>query len=418
MRNTKLIAGLSAAALTAMGVTAVALQGVGKQKSEQNTENYRTESEEAEYTGNLFASSSLLSSLYENLENNPGLDEQTGALICSKAGMSEAIEGYGTYIALADEATGSASIDALDMALKFVPKGSVLEGYTNLGVSKVTTYLNVRDGIGTDKEIIGKMPGGSACEILGEQDGWYQIRSGEVEGYVDKQYILSGYEANAEAMKLTSNVLQVNADNLNIRSEATTDSPVVTKVNTGDILDILGEAEDWYHISINGQEGYVKAEYVLNLSTLPTAEKISSSGERGDTDNGSGSYFWPLSGYSSISSSFSTRSNPFGGRSTEFHNGIDIPAPSGTSIMAVSNGWVAWSSYSSSAGNWIGIDHGNGVYSIYMHMSSRIAQTGDYVEAGQVIGLVGSTGRSTGAHLHLSICVDEIYVNPLDYVLP
>ena len=254
MRNTKLIAGLSAAALTAMGVTAVALQGVGKQKSEQNTENYRTESEEAEYTGNLFASSSLLSSLYENLENNPGLDEQTGALICSKAGMSEAIEGYGTYIALADEATGSASIDALDMALKFVPKGSVLEGYTNLGVSKVTTYLNVRDGIGTDKEIIGKMPGGSACEILGEQDGWYQIRSGEVEGYVDKQYILSGYEANAEAMKLTSNVLQVNADNLNIRSEATTDSPVVTKVNTGDILDILGEAEDWYHISINGQE--------------------------------------------------------------------------------------------------------------------------------------------------------------------
>ena len=74
MRNTKLIAGLSAAALTAMGVTAVALQGVEKQKSEQNTENYRTESEEAEYTGNLFASSSLLSSLYENLENNPGLD--------------------------------------------------------------------------------------------------------------------------------------------------------------------------------------------------------------------------------------------------------------------------------------------------------------------------------------------------------
>ena len=415
MRNTKLIAGLSAAALTAMGVTGIALSHVGKQKSEQDTKNYQTE---AEYTGDLFASSSLLSSLYQNLENNPGLDEQTGSLICSKAGMSEAIEGYGTYIALADEAASSASIDALDMALKFVPKGSVLEGYTNLGVSKVTTYLNVRDGIGTDKEIIGKMPGGSACEILGEQDGWYHIRSGEVEGYVDMQYILAGYDANAEAMNLTRNVLQVNTDNLNIRSEATTDSSVVRKVNTGDILEILGETEDWYHIRINDEEGYVNAEYVVNLSTLPTAEKISSSGERTQTGNGNRSYLWPLSGYSRLSSSFSTRKNPFGGRSTEFHNGIDIPAPSGTSVMAVSDGWVAWSSYSNSAGNWIGIDHGNGLHSIYMHMSSRVVQTGDYVEAGQVIGLVGSTGRSTGAHLHLSICVDETYVDPLDYVSP
>lgn len=418
MRNTKLIAGLSAAALAAMGVTAVALPNAKERESEKSTENYQTKIEGAEYTGDLFVSSSLLSSLYANLENDAALDEQTGALICSKAGMSEAIEGYGAYIALADEAAGSASIDALDMALKFVPKGSVLEGYTNLGVSKVTTYLNVRNGVGTDNEIIGKMPGGSACEILEEQDGWYHIRSGEVEGYVDKQYILTGYEANAEAMALTNNVLRVNAENLNIRSEATTDSSIVTKVDTGDILEIIDEAEEWYHIRFNGEEGYVKAEYVVNLSTLPTAEKILSMEENAGEVVGSGTYIWPLSGYSRLSSSFSTRSNPFGGKSTEFHNGIDIPAPSGTSIMAVSGGRVAWSSYSSSAGNWIGIDHGNGIHSIYMHMSSRIAQEGDYVEAGQVIGLVGSTGRSTGAHLHLSICVDETYVNPLDYVSP
>lgn len=275
MQNTKLIAGLSAAALTAMGVTAVALQGVGKQKSEQNTENYRTESEEAEYTGNLFASSSLLSSLYENLENNPGLDEQTGALICSKAGMSEAIEGYGTYIALADEATGSASIDALDMALKFVPKGSVLEGYTNLGVSKVTTYLNVRDGIGTDKEIIGKMPGSAACEILGEENGWYHIRSGEVDGYVDKQYILTGYDANVKAMETMRNVLKVNCDVLNVRQEPSTECSIATKVQTGEILEILEpETNGWYKVNINNLEGYVNAEYVDNIYTLPVADKI------------------------------------------------------------------------------------------------------------------------------------------------
>ena len=101
-----------------------------------------------------------------------------------------------------------------------------------------------------------------------------------------------------------------------------------------------------------------------------------------------------------------------------FHNGIDIPAPTGTPIMAVSGGQVAWSYLSSSAGNWIGIDHGNGTYSVYMHMSSRLVKEGDYVTTGQIIGLVGSTGRSTGPHLHLSIRVDGNYVNPLNYVSP
>ena len=116
------------------------------------------------------------------------------------------------------------------------------------------------------------------------------------------------------------------------------------------------------------------------------AEEASKKGEQSTTaasggntvqkPESSGKYIWPLSGYRSISSYFGYRSNPFGGSSTEFHNGIDIPAPTGTPIMAVSGGQVAWSSYSSSAGNWIGIDHGNGTYSVYMHMSSRIAQEG------------------------------------------
>ena len=132
----------------------------------------------------------------------------------------------------------------------------------------------------------------------------------------------------------------------------------------------------------------------------------------------SGKFIWPLSGRSYISSYFSMRNDPFGGNSVEFHNGIDIPAPTGTPIMAVSSGQVAWSYLSSSAGNWIGIDHGNGTYSVYMHMSSRLVKEGDYVTTGQTIGLVGSTGRSTGPHLHLSIRVDGNYVNPLNYVSP
>lgn len=146
-----------------------------------------------------------------------------------------------------------------------------------------------------------------------------------------------------------------------------------------------------------------------------STQETTASGNQGVSN---GKYMWPVQGHSYISSYFSMRDNPFGGGSTEFHNGIDIPAPVGTPIGAVSGGQVAWSYYSQSAGNWIGIDHGNGTYSVYMHMSSRIAQEGDYVSAGQTIGLVGSTGRSTGPHLHLSIRLNGSYVDPLNYVSP
>lgn len=284
MRNTKLIAGLSGSALAALGiVTVFSLSGGREQESKKDaqkesiSEEVQPQAAEAavEYTGDLLASSSLLSALSVNVENNAKLGEQTGSLMYSEAGMSEALEGYGSYIALADDVSGNASVEALDVALKFVPEGSVIEGYTELGVSNVTTYLNVREGIGTDKEIIGKMPGTAACEVLGEENGWYHIRSGEVEGYVDKQYILRGYDANVKAMETMANVLRVNCDVLNVRQEPSTECSIATKVQTGEILEILEpETNGWYKVNINNLEGYVNAEYVDNIYTLPVAEKI------------------------------------------------------------------------------------------------------------------------------------------------
>ena len=276
MRNTKLVAGLSVAALTALGVTAFTFGGNGNQEEKkEETANIQEVKQEAEYTGDTFVSSSLLSALYDNVENNAKLKEQTGTLMYSEAGMSEALDGYGNYITVADNETGNASVEALDVALKFVPEGSVIAGYTNLGVSNVTTYLNVRSGAGTDHNIVGKMPGGAACEILGEEDGWYKIQSGSVNGYVDKQYILSGYEANVKAMETMKNVLKVNCDILNVRQEPSQDCSIATRVENGEILEILeGESNGWYKININNLEGYVSAEYVESMTTLPVAESI------------------------------------------------------------------------------------------------------------------------------------------------
>ncbi len=126
-------------------------------------------------------------------------------------------------------------------------------------------------------------------------------------------------------------------------------------------------------------------------------------------------FTWPCPGYSTVSSDFGYRSDPFSGAST-FHSGIDIPAPAGTPVVAAASGTVEWSNYSSSAGNWIGINHGDGVYTVYMHMSALLVSAGTSVSAGQTIGLVGTTGSSTGNHLHFSVRKNGAYVSPWNYV--
>ncbi len=124
---------------------------------------------------------------------------------------------------------------------------------------------------------------------------------------------------------------------------------------------------------------------------------------------------WPLSGYYTISSGFSHRINPVTGQS-ENHSGLDVPAPAGTPISAAAPGTVAWAYLSGSAGNWVGIDHGNGIVTVYMHMSAFNCKPGDVVKAGDIIGYVGSTGQSTGNHLHFSVRVNGYYVNPIYYL--
>ncbi|MBQ3544769.1 MAG: peptidoglycan DD-metalloendopeptidase family protein [Lachnospiraceae bacterium] len=128
-----------------------------------------------------------------------------------------------------------------------------------------------------------------------------------------------------------------------------------------------------------------------------------------------GKLLWPVPGYYTISSDYGYRVSPISGKD-EFHSGLDIPAPRGTEIIAAAGGTVAWAYKSSSAGNWVGIDHGNGVSTVYMHMSRFAVSEGERVSAGQVIGYVGSTGWSTGNHLHFSVRLNGSYVNPHNYL--
>ncbi|MCR5625491.1 MAG: peptidoglycan DD-metalloendopeptidase family protein [Lachnospiraceae bacterium] len=126
-------------------------------------------------------------------------------------------------------------------------------------------------------------------------------------------------------------------------------------------------------------------------------------------------FAWPLPIKSRIASPFGPRVAPTAGAST-FHKGVDLSASSGTKILASKAGKVVISQYSPSAGNYIGIYHGHGIYTYYMHCTVLYAQVGDYVAQGMVIAKVGSTGISTGPHLHFAINVDGEYVDPMLYI--
>ena len=129
----------------------------------------------------------------------------------------------------------------------------------------------------------------------------------------------------------------------------------------------------------------------------------------------SGGLIWPCPASKRITSNFGKRNSPTKGAST-FHEGIDIGATTGSTVLAAAAGEVVISKYSYSAGNYIMIDHGSGIFTIYMHLSKRNVEVGKEVSQGQKIGEVGSTGYSTGPHLHFGIRKNGNYVNPLTFV--
>ena len=128
-----------------------------------------------------------------------------------------------------------------------------------------------------------------------------------------------------------------------------------------------------------------------------------------------GGLIWPLPSSKRITSNFGKRKNPTKGASTN-HQGIDIGAPTGDKVIAAASGEVVIAKYSYSAGNYIMINHGSQLFTVYMHLSKMSVKEGDEVILGQKIGEVGSTGYSTGPHLHFGVRKNGTYVDPLNYV--
>ena len=179
----------------------------------------------------------------------------------------------------------------------------------------------------------------------------------------------------------------------------------------------VAEYEDSIELQQAEVEKYNKAVAEAE-SIIYAAEQaaLAASGATGtNTTYTGGAFTWPVPSSRNITSYFGNRTSPTAGASSQ-HKGIDIACGNGVPVVAASSGTVIVATYNYAEGNYIAIDHGGGVVTLYMHNSSLAVSVGQTVTAGQTIAYAGSTGISTGPHCHFGVRVNGGYVDPLSYL--
>lgn len=164
------------------------------------------------------------------------------------------------------------------------------------------------------------------------------------------------------------------------------------------------------------EEIEAEEEEIKTLEALIAEEKkriLASSGVVLTYDGGA--FKFPVASYTRVSDDYGMRIHPTL-HVEKFHNGVDLASPKGTAIYAAYDGVVVAATYSGTMGNYVMIDHGDGLYTIYMHASALYVEKDDIVVRGETIAAVGSTGRSTGNHLHFSVRLNGTYMSPWNYI--
>lgn len=234
----------------------------------------------------------------------------------------------------------------------------------------------------------------------------------------DKRKLLE-YRQNVEYLNLCRQVLEEEQEVLQEAKESLQNEQ--DSVNT-----LISEKEkeiEAYQGDINNQAAAIaeyEAEIAEQNATISALEKAVAADkaaleEQNRIKYDGGMFQMPCPGYKRISDDYGNRVHPIL-KTQQFHNGVDFAAPSGTPILAAYDGKVVGAAYNSSMGNYVMIDHGDGLYTIYMHASKLYVSNGQMVTKGEQIAAVGSTGRSTGPHLHFSVRLNGSYVSPWSYL--
>lgn len=232
-------------------------------------------------------------SLKENRTVNAGvvlgLTEAADATELLTAGVTSALTYYGAELTVAQNdsnvvtasAQGAPQTDDASQEPEQAneaaqtPTAAQTCGYTNLGMSVISSgNLNIRQEASTDSEVIGILTNHNACELLEDAGEWYKVTSGKVTGYVNKQYLVTGDEAEAIAEQEIKTVATVNTETLNVRAEKSTDAAVLSQVGNSEAFTVNSVADGWVEISVDDSVGYISQDYVTLAQALPTAKTI------------------------------------------------------------------------------------------------------------------------------------------------
>lgn len=240
---------------------------------------------------------------------------------------------------------------------------------------------------------------------------------------------LSRYDKNKlDEYVETKEMVQLCKEKLEAEKEVLDEAKIAKEAEEASISELIGQKEAQIvsvSTDISTKEAAIKeyeemiAQENAEIAALEKAvaeekARLEAENAKARVYNG-GMFAWPCPGYKRISDEYGNRIHPILG-TQQFHNGVDMAAPAGTAILAAYDGDVIAAAYSSSMGNYIMIDHGSGLYTIYMHCSALYVSKGQTVTKGQNIAAVGSTGRSTGPHLHFSVRLNGSYVSPWNYL--
>ena len=201
------------------------------------------------------------------------------AVINVKSAVSGRVARGGSENVIDEPGTGLKAASASNAAREEEEKAKeeqeiqeAVDAYQNLGIVQVSGYVNIRETPDMKGNIIGKLSGDGACEVLGEEGEWSHITSGGIEGYISSQYLVTGDEAKELAKGLVKKraIIMTENDNLNIRSEASTDAQIVGQALPAERYEVLSEEDGW--IQING--GYISADYCEVKYALNEGRKL------------------------------------------------------------------------------------------------------------------------------------------------
>lgn len=244
------------------------------------------------------------------------------------------------------------------------------------------------------------------------------LSSGDIKDFLSRQTMIESIaEQDKELIQYMKEQRDI-VEQKKVELEAQRASVEITKSKLEsrkrDLETVSRQKEDLMGRLVKDIDAYEKEYDKLNEYAKQIESKIVEL-QRNTNPYSGGVMLWPVEGYSRISSSFGYRIHPIF-NVQKLHTGIDIPAPTGTKARAASDGIVIYADWLGSYGKAVMIDHGGGIVTLYAHNSSILVSEGETVSRGQAISKIGSTGNSTGPHLHFEVRKNGAYVDPIPWL--